>query len=136
MKQKVILLIAMMTIMIVLTGCHSEKLNMKKIKDVDFTVVEETNIPKELLKMIQQKKKKPFQMSYSNKEFLYIAVGYGQKKMGGYSVAVNRLYETNNAVCIDTNLIGPKKRDTHSEVKTYPYIVVKMEFVDKSIVFE
>ena len=75
-------------------------------------------------------------MTYADNGSLYIAVGYGEQPTSGYSIEVKELYETENAIYIHTNLIGPAKDEKIVERKTYPYIVVKLEFVDKNVVFE
>ena len=64
------------------------------------------------------------------------AKGYGARPTSGYSIEVKQLYETENAVCIQTELTGPSKEEKIAEKQTYPYIVVKMEWIDKNIVFE
>ena len=46
------------------------------------------------------------------------------------------LYETENAVYIQTELLGPSKEEKITEKQTYPYVVVKMEWIDKNIIFE
>lgn len=117
-------------------GCKAEDTDVKKIKDLDFTVVEDADIPGELKEIIDEKKETPFKLSYSNKDYLYIVVGYGKQNSGGYSISVDQLYLTSNALYIDTNLIGPSKEDMVSQGVTYPYVVVKLEFMDKSVVFE
>ncbi len=60
----------------------------------------------------------------------------GKQNSGGYSVAVEELFLTDNAIYIDTNLIGPSQDDLVTQGVTYPYIVVKLEYMDKKIVFE
>jgi hypothetical protein len=132
---------ALLLLMIVITaigliGCKSEDTDIKKIKDLDFTVVEDADLPGELKEIIDEKKEEPFKLSYSNKDNLYIVVGYGKQNSGGYSIAVDELYLTSNAIYIDTNLIGPSQEDMVSQGVTYPYVVVKMEFMDESVVFE
>ena len=47
-------------------------------------------------------------------------MGYGTQQTGGYSIAVNDLYETANAVYIDTNLIGPSPEEKSKPVASYP----------------
>ncbi len=133
--------IARLLLMIVITGsflvgCKAENTDVKKIKDLDFTVVEDADLPGELKEIIDEKKEEPFKLSYSNKDNLYIVVGYGKQNSGGYSIAVDELYLTSNAIYIDTNLIGPTQDDMVAQGVTYPYVVVKLEFLDKSVVFE
>lgn len=117
-------------------GCKTVNTDAKKLKDLDFTVVEDADIPGELKEIIDEKKESPFKISYSNKDYLYIVVGYGKQNSGGYSISVDQLYSTSNAIYIDTNLIGPSKNDMVSQGITYPYVVVKLEFLDKSVVFD
>ena len=63
-------------------------------------------------------------------------MGYGTRPTSGYSIKVKALYETENAVYIQTELLGPSKEEKITEKQTYPYVVVKMEWIDKNIVFE
>ena len=39
---------------------------------------------------------------------MYIVIGEGPQKGGGYSVAVKELYETDNSIVIRTELTGPE----------------------------
>ena len=75
-------------------------------------------------------------LSYSDGEFLYVVVGYGEQKSGGFSIQVNKFYETKNAIYIDTTLLGPNASDTVTQALTYPYVVIKTEYIDKPIVYE
>lgn len=117
-------------------ACGQKQDTMAKIKDLDCTVMAEDNIPEELLEKIEDKKKDAFKMTFEDQGFLYICVGYGTQQTGGYSIAVNALYETANAVYIDTNLIGPSPEEKSKPVASYPYVVVKTEFSQKPVVFE
>ncbi len=117
-------------------ACGKKQDPMEKIKDLEYTVIAEDNIPKELLAKIEEKKENAFRLTFEDQGFLYICMGYGTQQTGGYSIAVNALYETANAVYIDTNLIGPSPEEKKNQVKSYPYVVVKMEFLDKPVVFE
>jgi hypothetical protein len=119
-----------------ITACKTEDTDIKKLKDIEFTVVEDADLPGELKEIIDEKKENPFKLSYSNKDYLYIVVGYGKQNSGGYSISVDDLYLTSNAIYINTNLIGPTQDDMVTQGVTYPYVVVKMEFMDKSVVFE
>lgn len=136
-RHRIAVLLFTIVIMAVgLAGCKQEDTEVKKIKDLEFTVVEDADLPGELKEIIDEKKENPFKLSYSNKDYLYIVVGYGKQNSGGYSIAVDELYLTANAIYIDTNLIGPTQDDVVTQGVTYPYVVVKMEFMDESVVFE
>ena len=119
-----------------ITGCKVEDTDIKKLKDLEFTVVEDADLPGVLKEIIDGKKENPFRLTYSNKDYLYIVVGYGQQNSGGYSIAVDELYLTSNAIYIDTNLVGPLEDDMAVQGVTYPYVVVKIELMDKNVVFE
>ena len=133
--KKLILVIVCMSVLC-LVGCVSEQLSSEKLRDIEFTVVSENKIPKELKEMMDEKEGKPFKLTYADNGIMYIAVGYGEQPTSGYSIEVKELYETKNAVYIHTDLIGPSKDEKVVERKSYPYIVVKAEFVDKNVVFE
>ncbi len=119
-------------------GCNDEKEPIQKIKDLDFTVIAEENIPEEFLVKIQEKKDDGMKMTYQDAGFLYICIGYGRQESGGFSIAVNEVYETDNAIYFDTTLLGPKPGETPQKQNTpsYPFVVVKTEFIDKPVVFE
>lgn len=136
-KYPIYLMLVIITFLCIgLAGCKKDDEGIKKIRDIDFTVVKDADIPGELKEIIDEKKEEPFKLSYSNKDSLYIVVGYGKQNSGGYSIAVEELYLAENAIYIDTNLIGPSADDNVTQGITYPYIVVKMEFIDKNVVFE
>ena len=134
--RTIMMLLMIVVIGLGLAGCKTEETDVKKLKDLEFTVVEDADLPGELKEIIDEKKENPFKLSYSNKDNLYIVVGYGKQNSGGYSISVEDLYLTSNAIYIDTNLIGPSQSDMVTQGVTYPYIVVKLEFLDKSVVFE
>lgn len=135
-KSRSILLLLIMLTLIGLVGCKKENTDVKKIKDLEFTVVEDADLPGELKEIIDEKKEEPFKLSYSNKDNLYIVVGYGKQNSGGYSISVDELYLTRNAIYINTNLIGPSQKDVVTQGVTYPYVVVKLEFREEPIVFK
>ena len=108
-----------------------------KIRDLEFTVVGEEEQPDALKDVIEEKKTKPFQVSYTLGEDMYIAVGYGEQPTGGYSICVNELYETEDSIVMDTTLNGPQQGEQTIDSLTYPYIVVKTENIeDKNIEFK
>lgn len=119
-----------------LTGCTFMSEERVKLKDLDFTVLSEEKIPGELMKIIEEKKQEPFRITYSDNEFLYICVGYGAQETGGYSIAVNELYLTDTAVYVNTSLLGPSPEEKNQRVVSHPYIVIKTDFLDQTVMFE
>lgn len=116
-------------------GCAAPDDTEAKLRDLEFTVVAEDEIPKALVEVMEQKKTSPFQISYTLGENLYLAVGYGEQQTGGYSISVDELYETENHIVADTTLIGPTQNEQVVQSITYPYIVIKTELVDKNVDF-
>lgn len=123
-------------LLLFLTGCSVERTDKKKIKDLEFTVVEESQIPEELRPLIEEKKQEDFKMTFDTEDSRYMVRGYGRQPTNGYSISVEELYMTSNAICLNTNLIGPAKGEAVSQVESWPYIVIKIEYLDKSVVFE
>lgn len=123
--KKLILCISLI-ILFILTSCGNVKdYEKEKVKDLDFTVVEDEDVPDVVKQKIEEKKMEPFKFSYSDGEYLYIVVGYGEQPTGGYSIQVPQFYLTNEYVVIETELIGPSKDDTVIMSLTYPYVVIK-----------
>ncbi len=119
-----------------LTGCSVEKENQDKVRDLEFTVVGEADLPEELKNLVEEKKAAPFKLTYSNDQGLYIALGYGEQATGGYSISVEELYLTENSIVIDTELKGPEKGETVGVEKSYPYIVVQTEYLENPVIFQ
>lgn len=134
--KRIFSVLAVCLLCMVVAACGRKQDPMEKIKDLEFSVIAEDKLPEELLAMIEEKKAEPFKLTFQDQGFLYICVGYGEQETGGYSIAVNSLYETGNAVYIDTNLIGPGPEEKGRLVPSYPYVVVKTEFVDKPVAFD
>lgn len=124
---------------ILLVGCSKMKGDAgasDKVKDLEFTVVERAAIPEELAKLIAEKEKTPFKLTYNDGQSLYVAVGYGEQETGGYSIQVKSFYLGENAIYIDTELIGPSKEEQKGTEKSSPYIVIKTEFLEEPVVFQ
>lgn len=141
MIQKKILLFHMIIIFVIgilffLTGCGVQEAGPKKVRDLEVTVVAKENVPQELLQIIEEKKEAPFKFTFNNGEYLYICVGYGQQESGGYSISMDELYLAENAIYAKTCLIGPDPGVPNDGVCSYPYVVLKTEYLDYPVVFE
>ena len=134
--KKIISIILSLLVLFSLCACSAKELATEKIRDIDFTVVNEEDIPEELKTMIKEKETTPLKLTYADQGVLYIAEGYGEQPTSGYSIEVKECFETKNAIYLHTNLIGPTKEERIVEKATYPYIVIKMEFIDKNVVYQ
>lgn len=134
--KRIVLSIMIMAVTVMLVGCTFLSEERIKLRDLDFTVLSEEKIPEELKQIIEEKKKEPFQITYTDKEFLYICAGYGEQATGGYSIAVNELYLTDTAVYVSVSLLGPESADKSDAAPTYPCIVIKTDYLDQTVIFE
>ena len=118
-----------------LGGC-SDKGAEEKVKDLEFTVVGQNEIPRELMDMIEHKKTEEFRLTYTSGEDLYIAVGYGEQQTGGFSISVPEFYLTENSMVIKTELQGPEQGSQQAASPSYPFIVIKTKFIEEPVVFQ
>ncbi len=119
-----------------LTGCKMGKDSGEKVRDLEFSVVGESDIPQELRSILAEKIQAPFKLTYTDEKNLYIAIGYGPQNTGGYSIAVEELYLTDNSIVVDTELKGPEKGENVAQETSYPYIVIKTELLENPVVFQ
>ncbi|MEE1086172.1 MAG: protease complex subunit PrcB family protein [Schaedlerella sp.] len=126
----------LMVIAGILTGCVSGSLKTEKVRELTFVVLEEDEVPEELMGQIEKKKEKAFRMSYEDGGILYISEGYGRQQNAGCHVEAEEVYETENAVCLHTHLMGPEKEEESEKGEMFPYIVVAVEAIGKPVVFD
>lgn len=128
--------VAVLCAAVLLTACVSRIQKTEKLRDLPFEVLTKEDVPEEFAKIIEQKKDCPFRLTYTDGEFLYIAEGYGAQLKTGYSVSVTELYETAEAIYLHTNLLGPPRSEKTEEITTFPYVVIRLEALDKTVVFD
>lgn len=119
-----------------LCGCSVQTDKREKLRDLEYTIVEGSEVPEELRGILEEKRMKAFKLTYEEEERIYLCVGYGEQETGGYSITVKELYLSENAVYFDTSLMGPGKGETISQAKSYPCLVVETEDVKKPVVFQ
>ena len=133
MKRSVFLLIAVITAFL-LSGCRFVRIEEEERKPVAYTVVEKSDIPEELSRIMEEKKEKEFQLSYETGEDLYLAKGYGRQMSGGYSIQVEELGESGNGLFFVTRLLGPEDLK-EAGVPSYHCIVIKTSRQKKPVTF-
>ena len=134
--KKQVLYILIVVCMVLSTACSMQKDDTKKVRDIEFTVVDSIDLPEEIRAQIEELKEGTFEITYGDNGYLYIAKGYGKQESTGYSVSVQECYETKNTICMKTELSGPPKDEEILDKETYPYIVIKIEYTDKNVVFD
>ena len=132
-KKRCIFILLLLALTVCFTACKEEE----KIRDLDFTVVSSECVPKELLAEIEEKKQEEFQFYFQDGNYLYLCLGYGEKETCGYSICVKELYLTESSIVLDTTLLGPKSQEEKRvSQKSYPYIVIKIEYIDAVVIFK
>lgn len=119
-----------------ISGCAAGTSENENKTDVDFTVVEDEDLPKELKKLIDDRKENTLRLIFTTKDYTYVVAGFGAQETSGYSIRVNGVYVADDTLYTDISLIGPAEDEPVNEVKTTPYIVLKMEKREESIVFK
>lgn len=134
MKKKVTLFFLWIFLACFLSGCRLARIEEAPKEAVEYTVVSQEDIPKEVTVLIEERKEKEFQMTYHSGEELYLVKGYGQQMAGGFSIQVEELSASESAIFFKTKLLGPSQESVGSE-PSYPYIVVKMQYREEPVQF-
>lgn len=124
-----------MWVLLTSSACSVREKSKEKIRDLEFVVLQEEEIPEELKKQMDAEQMKDYRMTYTEQEKLYIARGYGERETDGYRVGVKECYETENMICIHTELLGPEKGEKLRREKTNPHVVVMLSAVEKPVIF-
>lgn len=120
--------------LILLIGCTRD--SQKRLADLDFTVVAAEEIPADLASIIEEKREREFRLTYANGNDLYLICGYGKQPTGGFSIQVKDLYLTENAIILETELLGPGREETGSDdTGSTPVMVLKTEYREEPVIF-
>lgn len=119
-----------------LTGCEKKTDVLKKVRDMEYALVAAEDLRPGLLAVIEERKPRPFRVTYRDGEDYYVAVGYGQKPTAGYEISVEEICETDQGILVKTSISGPEKSSHEKAAVTYPYIVLKMEYTGAKVIFE
>lgn len=119
-----------------LCGCTVIKIEEEEIQSLDYAIVREEAQPEEVQILIEENQDGKMKMSYIDQGVEYIIIGYGAQETSGYSVEILSVYETENAVYVSTNLLGPMSGEAVIESITYPFVVIAIEENEKPIIYE
>ncbi len=134
--KKVKLVVVVMVMLLLMTGCEMMSMERVKLRDLEFVILSEEVLSEELKNIIEERKTEPFKLTYADADALYICVGYGTQKGGGYSITVDELYLTEDAIYVETTLLGPDEGKSSKDVTSYPYIVIRTEALEENVVVE
>ena len=133
---RIVCAIVFFSIIIQLTGCSGNYINDNEAITLDYTVIEETQIPEEFLNQIMEKKAESFELTYRDNEYLYIAKGYGEQETSGYSVAVTNLTTEHAVVYFESKLLEPQENENVNHNSSFPYVVIKTELIEFPVIFK
>lgn len=139
MKKRKHLFVAIMVLgflLSMLVSCKMEETKDKKIKDLDYTICDESKLPDELVTLIYERRKEPFKLTYRTKDYLYIVVGYGAQDRADLNIQLKQLYLTENAIFVETQLNAIEGKTLEGGRVAYPWIAVKCPQYDVQVVFD
>lgn len=133
--KKMFSLLCLAVLFLMLGGCRMIRIEEGNKTPLTYTVTENSQIPEELKELIEEKKESEFQIAYQKGTDLFLVKGYGRQMSGGYSIQVEGLSASSNAIFFETKLIGPTEKVQGGE-PSYPYIVIKTEYRDGPVQFQ
>ncbi len=136
MRTKIYGMVLLILLCVGLTGCSVQDERKAEKENIPFVVISEDCLPEELLELVTSEKEKAFKLTYADEKYLYICRGYGKQETGGYSVTVGEFYRQNEAIYLHTDLLGPSKEDRKNQAPSYPYIVLRIDMTEESVVFD
>ena len=125
----------LLPVLLLFGGCAIASLEQPEKERLEFTVLSEERIPTQLLQEIQKQGTTSFTLAYSDGEFLYLVVSYGEQQGTGYSIVVEEFAMTDQAVYVDTTLLGPEGAQK-KQGSSCPVIVLKTQKQEKTIIFQ
>lgn len=140
-KNTWVISIFILTIMIAagiqLQGCKFKIIPQEQEhREVEFVIVSEECIPTAVKTLIDSKKENEIKLTYVDGKERYLIIGYGRQNTGGYSIYIKELYATENALYVDTCLMGPSNETQVKEVPSYPVIVLQVWEMGLPVVFQ
>jgi hypothetical protein len=93
----------------------------------------EGDLPETLYTLYQENKTEPGLYSVIDGGSRYILVNGGQQGSAGYSVTIDAMEETANAIYVKAALHTPEPDDIVAEVLTYPFAAVKIQDTKKPV---
>lgn len=126
------IIMALLLVTVITSGCTIVENDTRKQREVDYTISDYNEVPKEVQQIVDERKEEKFQTTYTDMENTYIIIGYGKKNADGYSIKLDEIYESTTDVFVKTTFSGPDEVPENKEV-TYPYIIIKIEYTEKGV---
>lgn len=128
------LFIGVLMTVLTLGGCSLGKTQGGNQKsNIEYTLIKAEDVPETFKSQIDMEMKQEFDMVYSDGNYMYIAIGYGELPTGGYNISLEELVEKNGKICIRTRLHAPEDESNVIQEFTCPYLVIKLEDSDRKV---
>ena len=85
-------------ILMLLASCRITDVSEGERKELSYAIVKPGDFPPEIDQILRRKKESAFQMAYESGDDLYILRGYGKQKSGGFSIQIEEVSKSENAV--------------------------------------
>jgi hypothetical protein len=104
--------------------------------ELDYTIVPDGDLPDALAAIIEEKKTGDMMLTYATESELYIVKGFGTRATDGYNIQVKSCLKSSDSIYFETILTGPASDSQTTSLPSYPYIVIKTEYINLPVVFQ
>lgn len=94
-------------------------------QSLEYVICQQEQLPSELQKMIENRKKKACTFSFHDTKYTYLVVCYGPQEYTGYSIQVEECEKGDHVLYLRTQLIGPSAGEPAVRRENWPWMVVR-----------
>lgn len=129
MKTRMLLFILVLCFGVIVIGCTKKDGEENGItsNDIAYFIVEDKDVPKEMMEIIKQEKTKGGTQVILNEGSQYVFIGLGERKTGGYGIHINSVEDVEGSISIVYNETKPNPDSMLIQVITYPYVVLRID---------
>ncbi|WP_105617568.1 protease complex subunit PrcB family protein [Vallitalea okinawensis] len=126
--KKIVAFILVVCISLGLIGCNGvdETPRDADCQPLEYEIMDENDVSQKIKEKMFEKQKDSYFFTYSDGNEMYIAIGYGEKPTGGYSIKIESVDLCGEVIIVKTELIEPSKEDVVATAITYPSIILKV----------
>jgi len=136
--KKGILCFLVAALLLSLFGCQGQEQQERtygSMTDLTYEIVSGSDVPHKVNEKIFKEKEKGFGFTYRDGDVMYVAFGFGKKTTGGFSIQMVAAKENEMEILIEAKLVSPGPEEVVSTLPSHPYMILKMENVEKDVQF-
>lgn len=103
---------------------------------IQFTILEEDNIPISVKEWVEQNKERESNIIIDDNDKSYIAIIRGEKRTGGYSISIKDIEEQDESILVKVEYLDPDPEKMVMQIITYPFLVIELEKIEKKSMIE